>query len=78
MYVSALEVLGIEVGSGRPRTRARVRGAARRTPRARAVRKAGPLVSRFAKQALPSRMEHGLGIHRATPSLVAQMRAAQR
>eukprot|EP00959_Pyramimonas_sp_CCMP1952_P063297 1322883-Pyramimonas_sp.AAC.1 len=58
--------------------RTRVRGAARRISRTRAVRRPGPLASRFAKQALPPSMEHGSGAHGAPPFFVAQMRAAQR
>eukprot|EP00959_Pyramimonas_sp_CCMP1952_P248796 5200800-Pyramimonas_sp.AAC.1 len=53
-HASALEVLGIEVGSGRAwrftRLKSRVRKASKRAPRLRAARKADSKASRLAKQ----------------------------
>eukprot|EP00959_Pyramimonas_sp_CCMP1952_P115713 2419446-Pyramimonas_sp.AAC.1 len=66
-YVSALEVLGIEVTSGRAlrfqRLRARVRKMSTRFPRLRRVRKAGALTGKFAKSAVPAALNYGVGVH---------------
>eukprot|EP00959_Pyramimonas_sp_CCMP1952_P230682 4822649-Pyramimonas_sp.AAC.1 len=72
----------VEAASGRPlryrRLRERVSVASKRVPRLSKVRKAGPIVCKFVRQALPSAMGYGLGVHGAPPQLVAKMRSVLR
>ena len=67
--VSALEVLGVEVASGRPlrfgKLKARIGKMKLRHRRFRKLRRAGPLLGRFVKQAVPSALAYGVGVHGA-------------
>eukprot|EP00959_Pyramimonas_sp_CCMP1952_P101904 2131355-Pyramimonas_sp.AAC.1 len=71
--VDALEVLGVEVASGRPirfgRLKTRIGKMRVRQARFRRMRKAGPLLGKFAKQAIPAALTYGVGVHGAPPSL---------
>eukprot|EP00959_Pyramimonas_sp_CCMP1952_P386507 8100284-Pyramimonas_sp.AAC.1 len=80
--VDALDVLGVEVASGRPiryaRFKIRIGKMKVRQARFRRMRKAGPLLGKFAKQAVPAALANGIGVHGAPPSLVHAMRRALR
>eukprot|EP00959_Pyramimonas_sp_CCMP1952_P028861 605489-Pyramimonas_sp.AAC.1 len=61
-HATVLEALGVEVAAGRRlsyrRLRKRILATRRRFPRLRMLRKAGAIVGRFARQALPPAMQY--------------------